>query len=366
MKIINFIVNLFIALDIKMSRKLSKSNILAGLGIVGSIVICIYCKFYFCSLLLTIIILIPIVVFLLNKRYKQTNHYQNQFIDILKFRGDQAFTTKIPQNLDIINLGSNQPKFAFNYSDLSSVKGMNWAVGPQTFEYDFMILKKFHSFLRSGAVVIIPVCPLQFFLHKYNHPSLVTKYIGTFEDYTIPDYNKDLQIKEFKYPLLFHPRRIRFLLKDIKEDCRMEIQSNSMNDAQILEDANMWIERCWNNEFKIDIANMRELSDENKKAINANIAILQEMLDFCIERGYKPVIIYLPVTKALGDRFSNSFIDDNIKNYTNQATNERDILILDYLRDNRFQDTSLYFNSFFMNRKGAKFFTKQVLKDLEI
>ncbi|MER8322379.1 hypothetical protein ABS243_19575, partial [Acinetobacter baumannii] len=68
--------------------------------------------------------------------------------------------TKFPKDLQVVNLGSNHPKFGFDYSE-SGVKGLNCAVGPQTFEYDFAILRKIIPYLAPGAFVIIPVCLLK-------------------------------------------------------------------------------------------------------------------------------------------------------------------------------------------------------------
>lgn len=55
-----------------------------------------------------------IFVWLINKLFKNTNYYKNKFIDTHKFKD-------IPRNLDIVNLGSNQPKFAFDYSQSNIV-----------------------------------------------------------------------------------------------------------------------------------------------------------------------------------------------------------------------------------------------------
>ena len=106
-----------------------------------------------------IIIIIAIVfwsiagLFLFNALYKRTNHYNNQLIDVRKYWD----MTKFPKDLQVVNLGSNHPKFGFDYSE-SGVKGLNCAVGPQTFEYDFAILRKIIPYLAPGAFVIIPVC----------------------------------------------------------------------------------------------------------------------------------------------------------------------------------------------------------------
>lgn len=326
--------------------------------------ICFFSREYLCTFFLVITLLSPVVLLKLNGLYKLTNHFQNQFIDIMKFRGKQAFELGIPHNLEVVNLGSNHPKFAFDYSDLS-VKGMNWAVGPQTFEYDYMILKKFHSFLTIGATVIIPVCPLKFFLYKYKNLSAVTKYFGTFDTYIIPDYNPLLYKKKFQYPLLFNPKYARFILKDVRKDDRMELQVNPMSEQQIQRDAKMWIDDCWNREFDIDICHMQELSVENAQAIQANIRLLREIVVFCMTRNYHPVITYLPVSKALSEKFSSEFIEKHIHSYVNRAISGLDVLVWDYMKDERFQSSEYYINSFFMNRKGARYFTNLFLRELE-
>ena len=89
------------------------------------------------ALIVIVAVIILVGSIALNALYKSTNAFQNQFIDITKFQN-----LKDEDRFDIVNLGSNLPKFAFDYSE-TGVKGMNWAVGPQTFMYDFVVLKKY-------------------------------------------------------------------------------------------------------------------------------------------------------------------------------------------------------------------------------
>ena len=96
--------------------------------------------------------------FILNALYKRTNDYRNIFADTEKFRNDAS----IPNGLQLVNPGSNHPKYGFNYDGLN-VKAMNWAVGPQSLEYDFAILRKECHHLADNAVVLIPICVLKFF-----------------------------------------------------------------------------------------------------------------------------------------------------------------------------------------------------------
>lgn len=310
-------------------------------------------------LILSLLVIGIIALFVLNALYKRTNAFQNKFVDITKFqnlRGTDRF--------DVVNLGSNQPKFAFDYSG-KGVKGMNWAIGPQTFQYDFALLKKYSKHLNADAHVIIPICPLKFFLLDTQRNNLV-KYYPILDASEMPDYDAKQKFKEYSYPLLFHPRSVLRILRDVKPDTRLALDSNPMNEEQISKDATYWIEGCWNPEFNINIANMQPLSEKNKHYIEGNIRILSDMIQYCIDKGFKPVIAFLPVTKDLRDKFSDSFIKNHIMAYVNKAIGKRDVRVLNYLDDSSLQNKDYYINSFFMNAKGRKLFTAKVLEDLEI
>ena len=81
---------------------------------------------------LFLIIVLLLAALGLNYLYKRTNHFSNQFIDVRKYWHKDG----IANNLQIVNLGSNHPKFGFDYTD-TGVRGANLAIGPQTFEYDY-------------------------------------------------------------------------------------------------------------------------------------------------------------------------------------------------------------------------------------
>lgn len=89
----------------------------------------------------------------LNGLIRRSYWYNNiLFPDCKKFWSHNTF------NLDVVNLGSNSGKYAFEYSE-EHVKAANWAMGPQTLLADFEILKNYCSYLKNDAVVIIPLCP---------------------------------------------------------------------------------------------------------------------------------------------------------------------------------------------------------------
>ena len=306
--------------------------------------------------LLVFILIVAVLIFLLvlNRLYKRTNAYRNQFVDIGKF-GNAANLKD--GSLDVVVLGSNAPKFAFDFSDVTGLACQNWAIGPETFEYDFVILRKFAAKLTRGATVVWPVCPGNFFLDKYKGKSAFVKYYGLLSREEFPDYSRRQYITDYKYPLIFHPKRIKHLLKDAKPDTRLELNHNPLTDEEIGKDASWWIHGCWNPELGIDIEHMAPLSDTNRKAVEYNINVLKEAIKFCNQNGLRIVFAYLPLTKQLGSYFSADYVEMQMTQYVKEAIGNNDILLADYMRDERFQSTDYYINSFFMNRTGARKFT---------
>lgn len=309
--------------------------------------------------ILALIVLGIVILYIANAIYKRNNHFNNQFVDVRKYWDMTTF----PNNLQVVNLGSNHPKFGFDYSE-TGINAVNCAVGPQTLEYDFAILRKITPYLTKDAFVIIPICLLKLFLYRQKSRSTHAKYYTFLAKDDIVGYSKMEQIKLLKFPLIFNPRLLRCVLRDVKKDTRLELTENPMKDAATLnKDADCWID-CWNREFDITLPTPN-LSEENKSDIQQNIRILREMLEYCKMHNFKPIITILPVTDYLSSRFTDNFIKEHILRYIN-AANTIKVPVLNYLKDERFTASELYINSFFMNKKGRKLFTRRVLSDLGI
>lgn len=308
-------------------------------------------------IILYLFIIAVVGLLLLNFLYKRTNHFNNQLVDVRKF-----WKNSIRQeNLQIVNLGSNHPKFGLDYSG-TGVKGENWAVGPQTFEYDFAILRQNAHYLASGATVIIPVCLLNFFLYRQKNRGTHAKYYTFLPKEDIVGYSAWERFRNITFPVI-DPHTWRFIIKDVPKDSRINLSSNQMKTKDSLEkDADMW-KNIWNKEFSISLPEP-SLSEMNKSDIKNNIRVLSGMLEFCTAKGFKPVLTILPVTDYLYSRFTDSFIDTHIINYLKEA-NTVNAPLFDYLRDERFSNSSLYVNSFFMNKVGRKEFSKVFIEDLK-
>ena len=132
---------------------------------------------------------------------------------------------------------------------------------------------------------------------------------------------------------------------------------------QLKQDAEKWI-NAWKKEFKL-----KSLSDVFNPTWNVYydeaIDLSKKIVDFCLERGYKPVFICVPMTKHLSSLFPDDVRKYLVSDFVAKA-NVHNIPFFDYTLDAELQNPDLYFNSFFLNLSGRKLFTRQVLKDLGI
>lgn len=303
----------------------------------------------------------------LNRLIKRTNWWNNQYVGIRQFVSNAGYRDNIIRNYEIVNLGSNPARFAFFYED---VIGQSWATGSQGQDMDFELLKYFHSYLKRGGTVLIPIMPF----------TAISPYIATRKDYWGPAYySKFYQLLDWdqkrhlpyadeisKYlssPLSFDKMAWRHIFRDDPRDTRYEISDQPMMAMELEQDATNWM-KGWFQEF-----NIRSLDDvlhpQWNQYYDAAIALNKKIVNYCLERGYKPVFICVPMTRYLSKKFSASVRKYLVSDFVAKC-NEHNIPFLDYTLDDRFVSPDFYFNSFFLNLRGRKLFTRQVLKDLGI
>lgn len=300
-----------------------------------------------------------------NKLLKTTNWWKNQYLACQQFVSNYGYRDNIIRNYDIVNLGSNPAHFGFFYED---VKGQSWATGSQGQDMDFEILKYFHSYLRKGGTVLIPIMPftaISPFLKErpdyWGMPyySKFCKILDGYQGTNLP-YGNNLH-RYLKYPLLYNKRALRFLVKDTLPDTRYDITEQPMMKMELQQNATQWI-KGWLSEFRLK--SLADCTDGRwKKYYEDAVGLTRQMVDYCLERDLKPVFICVPMTKYLSDLFPADVRKYLVTDFV-KACNEHNIPFLDYTLAPEFQDASLYFDSFFLNMRGRKLFTRRVLHDL--
>lgn len=130
------------------------------------------------------------------------------------------------------------------------------------------------------------------------------------------------------------------------------------------QDAQRWI-KGWKHEFSISDFS-QPLSLINQDGLKDASAILNEIIAFCKGRKIKPVLILPPMYHTLAEKFDSQARKVLLEDLVN-TIEDKSVKFLNYMDDSRFShDTSLFQNSFLLNKQGAKKFTKIALTDMGV
>lgn len=302
-----------------------------------------------------------------NALIRRTQWWRGLFVDYdhKRYPDNVWYREHDERNYDCVNLGSSSAYWCFDYAQ-TGIRGMNWANVPQTLLDDFRLLKNFHSILRQGGKVLIVIMPFTG-LNKRTGVMDTFKYFGTLDGVLMnPEFRRQAA--------RLHSCPIRFGLPAFKAVARMilgkersvplpigsDLEINPM-DAELLEaDAKRWVDG-WKRQFVIDDLEA-PLTPANLEGRQVRVEAMRALIDFTRERGYEPVYVIPPVTKPLAMYFTPRFWERYIGSFLAEVG--REVQTLDYLHMPQWQDPSLYFNSFFMNARGRRLFTQQVMTDL--
>lgn len=300
-----------------------------------------------------------------NKVLLSSNWYKSLFVDFEHERyPDNVWYRKHDErNFDLINLGSNSSKYAFDYSELG-VKAMNFAPGSQTLIDDFRLVQNYHSILKLGGVVLISIMPFTSINKKTGFIDSF-KYCKSLDSALIDEKYRRKCYLYARFPILFGKTAARALVKKLMGKDRIPLavnktQNNPMSETELEADARQWI-TGWKKQFAISDMSA-PLTQENQRGREVRIGVMRNLIDFCTERGYKPVYVIPPMTEYLDSYFTGEVKQIYIYDFLTQVN--RNIPLFDYSHSQDLMDKDLYFNSFFMNERGARCFTSIVTGDI--
>ncbi len=306
------------------------------------------------------IILFALLLLFGNTFVLRSRWYKSLFHDIRKFQA-------IPNDLQVVNLGSNSGIYAFDYSGLE-MRGMNWAVGPQSLEFDKLILEQNNGCLTSGGIVIIPICPFSSLLGRYEKKEFYDKYHLILSAGEIPYYSVKTKWKMLFFlnvPIFYaaiHPKS--FILSFIKPSRNSALSINTLADKELQNDAKVRMNN-WKKEFGIKEPGA-PLTVKQKETIAKNQEYLMDMIETCHKKDLYPLIVILPLTRYLGAYFTPDVKKCYIDNFVTPVVEKTKVPFLDYMGIGELEDERLYFNSLFLNVRGRKIFTKRILFDIDI
>ncbi len=293
----------------------------------------------------------------MNKKFINTNFYQNDFRQVNKFLNG------VPYDLEIVNTGSSYAKYGLDYSSVD-IKGFNFALRPQSLNYDFKLLKYYQEHMKQNCKVIIVLPELVFGFVDFEYDLSNRKYYYFFDKNQILGYDLVKYLRWIKYPILSSFRNIKYVFFDIERKTYWEKPFDSMSYT----DSKKFVESRilgWKNQFKLADMENEESSKHLEDVFIKTRKLVEDMISFCKENGFEPILLIPPVSKVLNDEIGYEFLKAVL--YKNiELLNSENLTVLDYLYDDRFQSYKLYSEGDLLNSAGRKLFTEVVLNDLGI
>ena len=308
-------------------------------------------------MILLTIIAIFIIALLLNEYY---------FHIVLSYQQEHKILKGLKGKYEKIAFGSSYGLYGISFP--KEANGFNFCLGGQFFYYTDKMLREYApKCLKPGGIVYLVIADLVFarlgrgLYRPERYPLLLSK-DSMGREYSCYNFIR------MRFPLFFNARALmqiaKSLFRGINNSYDM-LTENQLNYEQTLHQAR---KRCdsWCRQFGLKDTESDEIPSELEKEFMETRAVLTKMIQFCLDNGFKPVLVVTPVSEAMNECLSEAFINkvlfDNIK-----KANKQNVPLLNYLRDKRFLDISLYANNAdFLNDRGRKSFTNALLKDTRV
>jgi len=282
---------------------------------------------------------------LLNFLYVRTEAYRTMN-DMEKFYN-------VPDNLEIVNVGSSHGLYAFDYSELS-LKGFNFALNSQDLFYDFQLLKQYQNHMvRGTTIVLISVSffslsadPTDAELMKRDQ-----RYYRILDTGLIEGSTPENLLRFKLLPVLSAGSMLIRIFQDKPADTFLELSTNRFDYEEL--------------EVEAQETAFRHLSHIETNGFDRGISLLKEIIVFCQQLELKPVLITTPFTEYYTKYFSESILDEFCR-IVHSIANEFSIPYFDYSRDPYFwKSPELFIDDDHLNSIGRTIFTKMVIDTIE-
>ena len=309
-----------------------------------------------------VVILLLIAAYVgLNMLYKHTNHYKNSILTY------SSFERGVPGHLRFVNLGSTYSQYAFNcYQELGFTKAYNMAFPCESSEADLVKLELFVSNLEEGCVVAITLAPCNT-LYYWGQLNEGLKHY----DFMPRKAKKDWKFKEYlKHHLPLFPldiRRAARIIRDVRPmNDIVDLYPSRVYTKEEVEKKAQSMADTWKRLFQLKDLKTAISNEKNLNEVNTNRKYVEQMMDFCKEHHFIPIIVIPPFIKHLNDYFSSDFINSTLGPIFNSAKN-RNVNIYDFRTEPLFQENSgLYADGFFcLNKYGSEKFVKMLLSRMK-
>lgn len=294
-------------------------------------------------MIICIIIVVILFVFfvLINKAYKSTNAYYNQFYSHWDFK-----TKRIEK---IVILGSTYSRFAFEGLKYLRIGNNNLTLNSQSVEDSYKNLKRIEKKLNKN-IIFLSLAPCTLLYDAKGH-------------FNLPGTTKAKLIQKIKFLIpVTNPKKIMKIVFDDGKyqdvyDSRMQVGSRDeaeQNMEKLME--------VWNNTLKINNLMGNQIDHVSMKRIDKNVQFLNKIADICHNKGCSLYFVIPPFSSILNSHFSNEFIEKVLLTPLKKFIEDHNsVIMLDFRNNEDFQDYYSFLDGgFVLNRNGSINFIRKL------
>lgn len=266
---------------------------------------------------------------------------------------------QMPYHLEVVNTGSTAGYHAFDYQYWAS-KGFNLGWQPQTLYYDFEMLKRFRKHLDEGAKVFLCIEEFKLLVDHYPNPKAILKYYFILEPEQIYGYNSKTARLLYHIPCLVKKGLLKSEMVAVikkwlhREKTKMKFSTQKEKDMYY---SNYYLE-LWEREFGWERENPK-LREEQREIIKINLRRLEQMIFYCRENKWEPIVVVIPFSPNISDRLPESILEECLWKPLEQVR-KGGCRVLDLYHNKRLHHYPLYEDGISLNEAGKKVFNEIV------
>ena len=276
---------------------------------------------------------------IIDKKYEGLNKYP----EVYKFKDIDK-----KEELEVICLGTGYGYHDFVFDGLSQ-NAFNFSLPQQTLKYDYIVLQNYSHKLKKGCKIIVTLQYCILLISSLKEAEEKNERYYSILPKEQVESICDISYDKYKENVVVNSSGEIVLSQPLKND-EMEKQS--------LEALGNWVKQ-----LSIISYGCGRISDNAKNELNETKKVLSDMLKYCDEQGFEPIIVIVPMSKIMLDKMSEDFKRACFYEPLYEVIGDK-YKVIDYSKDDFFTNPKLYGWPGFLTESAAYDFTKDVLSKL--
>lgn len=311
---------------------------------------------------LSLIVVVVLIISGINAIYVKGDYYKETYGEVQKFEN-------VPTGITLANTGTSHGLASFCYQNDISDTVFNFALSGEDIYHDFCTIKQFSGHMADGCVIAIPTSYFSFCM-SVDEPSQKRYYVYMDKEY-LRGFNYETLINAKYLPVL---RSGEFLFKDLINDQDIDVggmmvgtaEKDTATTAEVVAKANGAKETALHSHALGRAESWRSgFMLVGEKHMSANRQLLIDMVNYCIDQGWKPILVTTPVHCTLNEAFTEEELEQYYFSNVRAVQDATGVPYYDMSHDDVFSHTAEYYeNSDHLNKDGADAFTAAYLEYL--